>query len=92
MSEFDFLEEFRPFVKNVGKSEDFHDSLKRSLAILSFATKQVSLSKAAELSGMTLNDFIDLLTQHNIPSVIYTKEQLEEDLKSVEEIIKKKNT
>ena len=90
MSEFDYLDEFQPFVKNVGKGEDFHDSLKKSLAILSFTSKQVSLGKAAELAGMTLNDFIHLLTQNNIPSVEYTMEHLEQDLEGVKEVIRKK--
>ncbi|QOY34725.1 UPF0175 family protein [Anaerobacillus isosaccharinicus] len=52
---------------------------KENKAIDLFIKKEVSLSKAAELSGISLNDFIHLLKSKNIPWTDYTEEDYEMD-------------
>ena len=45
-----------------------------------FASKKISLAKAAEVAGATLANFIDVLKELQIPSISYTLEMLEDDL------------
>ena len=51
-----------------------------NMAIGMFASKEVSLAKAAEVAGVTLANFIDILKELQIPSISYTLEMLEDDL------------
>lgn len=68
-----------------GKSViDYYKEKKVNNAIQLFVDKEVSLAKAAELSGLSLNDFIHLLGSKNIPWVDYTKEDYELDNKALE--------
>lgn len=55
-----------------------------------YANQDVSLSKAAELYGLPLSDFMELLAEKGIPTVRYNDEMLEEDLKGVEELVAKR--
>lgn len=47
----------------------------------------VTLDRAAELSGRSLNDFIELLRLFHIPWGEYTEEKYHEDQIAVEELL-----
>lgn len=54
----------------------------RSLALHLFEGGQLTLSQAAKLAGLALEEFIELLGQAGIAAVNYPPEELEEDLKA----------
>ena len=70
--------EFLPLFNSLDGT-NIDSKVKISLAIGLFVEKQVTLAKAAELSGKTLGEFIDLLRSKRIPWVEYTEEQLKDD-------------
>jgi predicted HTH domain antitoxin len=57
------------------------DKLRFSLAVGMFVSGDISLAKAAQLSGKNLQEFMLLLKGLNIPAFHYTEDMLEEDLK-----------
>jgi len=54
--------------------------LRIDLAVGMFVSREISLSRAAEYSGMTLYDFAQLLNDLGVPVVDYTADMLEDDL------------
>ena len=54
--------------------------LQLSLAVGMFISKEVSLSRAAEYAGMTLQDFSELLNCYGVAVVDYSDDMLEDDL------------
>lgn len=60
-----------------------------NLAILKMFKKgRISSGKTAELLGMRKRDFIELLDEEEIPFFDYTKEELEEEFKTVDLLVK----
>jgi len=57
-----------------------NDKLQSRLAIGLFVSQEVSLSKAAQLAGQNLVEFMDTLNGLGIPSMNYTEEMLADDL------------
>ena len=71
-------------VKSLPNTEDsINSKLLLSLAIGMFVSREISLAKAAELSGRNLVEFMEILKKHGIPAVVYTEEMLEDDMKFV---------
>ena len=70
--------EFLPLFNSLDGT-NIDSKVKVSLAIGLFVEKQVTLAKAAELSGKTLGEFIDLLRSKQIPWVEYNEEHLKDD-------------
>lgn len=61
----------------------------RGLVVLEMFKKgKVSSGKAAELLGMRKRDFIEFLDKEGIPFFDYTKEELEEEFKTVDLLVK----
>ena len=56
------------------------EKIQLDLAVGMFVSKEVSLSRAAEYAGMTLQDFSELLKGFGVPVVDYTEEMYEDDL------------
>ena len=54
--------------------------LQLDMAIGMFVSKEVSLSRAAEYAGMTLQDFAELLNGYGVPVVDYNEDMLQDDL------------
>lgn len=52
-----------------------------------YVSKHVSLSKAAELAGMTIWEFIDILKNHQIPWGEYAEESAAMDDKVIQKIL-----
>jgi predicted HTH domain antitoxin len=63
------------------------EKVRLSLAIRLFVGKSVTLVCAAELSGKSLNDFIELLRLFHIPWIEYTEEKYHEDRVAVQELL-----
>ena len=59
------------------------DKIQMLLAIGLFVTKEVSLARAAELAGQSLMEFMGTLKFLEIPSLVYTEEMYEDDLRFV---------
>lgn len=52
----------------------------RSVALYLFETGQATLAQAANLADLSLDAFLELLTERGIPAVDYTPEELLEEL------------
>ena len=66
---------------------DLDAKVKVSLALGLFVNKQVTLARAAELSGKSLGEFIDLLRSRNIPWMEYTEEHLKDDERAIQDLL-----
>jgi len=60
--------------------------MKKATAIDLFRRGLLSTGKAAELAGISLADFMDLLMAHDVPVVEYTIEDYEKDMKALERL------
>jgi predicted HTH domain antitoxin len=65
---------------------DLGEQLRLLAAIAFFQNKQLSLGKAAELSGLNRLAFIDLLSQKGIVAFDYDESALQTDLAGVAEL------
>ncbi len=61
---------------------------KKLLALKCFSDKILSFGKSAELSGLSIWDFIEFLSENNVPVIDYSEEQLNREFKSVEKLRK----
>ncbi len=57
---------------------------KKLLALKCYKDKILSLGKSAELSGLSMWEFIDFLGENNIPVIDYSEEQLDREFERVE--------
>lgn len=78
--------EFLPLIDAL-EGPNLEAKVKVSLALGLFVNKQVTLARAAELSGKSLSDFIDLLRSKSIPWVEYTEEHLKDDERAIQELL-----
>ena len=58
--------------------------LRISLALGMFMFGEISLAKAAELAMLSLTEFMSILEKLHIPAVIYTDEELADDIKFID--------
>jgi len=72
--------ELMPYIYQLKDGKTTDEKVILSLAIGMFLSKQVTLAKAAEYSGMTLYDFAQLLNNLGVPVVDYTADMLDYDL------------
>jgi len=68
------------------RDTSLNDKLQLRLAIGLFVSQEVSLSKAAQLAGQNLVEFMDTLNGLGIPSISYTDEMLADDLNFVSKL------
>ena len=59
---------------------------KKLLALKCYKDRILSLGKSAQVSGLSLWEFIEFLGKNDVPVVDYDDEQLEYELNSVEEM------
>ena len=64
--------------------DKLEQEMKRTTAIDLFRRGLLSTGKAAELAGMCLADFMDLLLAHGVPVVEYTIKDYEKDMEAFE--------
>lgn len=81
--------EFLPLIDAL-EGPNLDAKVKVSLALGLFVNKQVTLARAAELSGKSLGEFIDLLRSRDIPWMEYTEEHLKEDERAIQELLGEK--
>ncbi|MFT8344002.1 UPF0175 family protein [Clostridium beijerinckii] len=72
---------------NAGKTID--EKVNVSIAIGLFAGKMVTLARAAELSNLSLGEFIDVLKDRGIPWGEYTEEQEKMDDVAIKNLLNK---
>jgi len=75
---YDAVDEANGFIGNV------QSKLRISLALGMFMFGEISLAKAAELAAMSLTEFMGILEKPHIPAVIYTDDELADDLRFIE--------
>jgi len=61
---------------------------KKLFALKCYKDKILSLGKSAELSGLSMWDFMEFLGENNVAVIDYSKEQLAREFESVEELRK----
>lgn len=57
------------FINQLDYGNDLNEKIQISLAIRLFEDKHITLEQAAELSGKSLVQFIDILNRHHIPGM-----------------------
>jgi len=68
-------------VKSLSMQEEtIHDKLQVTLAIGMFVSKEISLAKAAQLAQKDIEEFMNILKNLEIPSLVYSVDMFEEDL------------
>jgi len=68
-----------PLIEDLGLSKSLNDNITITIAIALFTSKSVSLARAAEVAGINLVDFMELLKNKNIPWNEYTEEEFRLD-------------
>lgn len=68
--------------------EEISKESKKLLALKCYRDKILSLGKSAELSGISMWEFIEFLGKNNVPVIEYSDEQLAKEFKSVEKLKK----
>ena len=63
------------------------DQFKSLFALYAYKNHLLSLGKAALFAGMGRWEFIDFLSENNIPVIDFDEEELEEEFKSVEHLL-----
>ena len=68
--------EILPYLYTMKDGETITEKTNLSLILGLFASKAVTLEKAAELSGKNIWDFIDILKKYQIPWGEYTEDSM----------------
>ena len=81
----------QPFVSNVRAGDGVNE--KTALLIIEglLLSGTVTLEKAAELAGMNIMEFMDILKAQDLPWGSYTEEEYREDLSTLE-LLKEQNS
>jgi predicted HTH domain antitoxin len=75
---------FLPVLQHLSKGESMDDVVRQSLSISLYVERAVTMERAAELSGLSLVDFIALLEKREIPWGEYTEEHFGQDRDFIE--------
>ena len=76
-----------PFINRLNGGKTLDDKVNLSIAIGLFVSKNVTLARAAEISSVSLGDFIDVLKSQGIPWGEYSEEQERMDEVSVQNLL-----
>lgn len=80
-------DDFVPIVNSLGVGTSLDDRIRLSLAIGLFASKAASLAQAAQLSGRSLLDFMEILKSRGLHWGEYTEEQQSQDDESLRKLL-----
>lgn len=83
--------EILPLLDGLAHGKTVGENVRISLAVGLFASKTVSIGKAAEIAGLSLNDFIYTLKLNGIPWGEYTEEDALLDESVLKELEEKKD-
>jgi predicted HTH domain antitoxin len=78
---------FMPFM-NFIQGESLEEKIKVALSVNLYINGSVSLAKAAELSGNSLEGFIKILEQQDIPWGEYNEDMKKQDDKVINKMLK----
>jgi predicted HTH domain antitoxin len=81
-------EELLPLLNDLVHGKSVDENVLISLAISFFVGKTVSLAKASEIAGLSLNDFIYILNTRNIPWSEYTESDFLRDSVAIRELVR----
>jgi len=81
-------EELLPLLNDLVHGKSVDENVLISLAISFFVGKTVSLAKASEIAGLSLNDFIYILNTRNIPWSEYTESDFLQDSVAIRELVR----
>ncbi len=81
-------EELLPLLNDLVHGKSVDENVLISLAISFFVGKTVSLAKASEIAGLSLNDFIYILNTRNIPWSEYTESDFLRDSVAIRELMR----
>lgn len=76
-----------PFINELKGGKSIDDKVKISVAIELFTSKIVTLARAADISGYSLADFIDILINRGIYWSEYTEDKFEQDMGTINSIL-----
>lgn len=79
--------EFLPFLEAQNYKYSIDEKVNLSLAIFFFTERAVTLARAAELSGKSLAEFVEILTSHNIAWNEFTDDHLRQDENALQYIL-----
>lgn len=85
------LDELLPLLNDLVYGKSVDENVRISLAISLFVGKTVSLAKASEIAGLSINDFIYILKTKNIPWSEYTESDLLRDDIAIRELVRDKD-
>ncbi|MFC4766960.1 UPF0175 family protein [Effusibacillus consociatus] len=71
--------DFLPVLQHLSEGKSVDETIRVSLAISLFVERAVTLERAAELSGLSLMDFMSVLRKKGIPWGEYTEEHFLQD-------------
>lgn len=74
-------------IQKTGYGKSIDEKVKLSLSIGLFVEKSVTLERAAELAGIPLAQFIEILRVKKIPWMEFTEEHLEEDSFAIQKYV-----
>lgn len=80
-------EEFIPFLDKLS-GDSINQKVRLAFAINLFTSKTVTLERAAELSGLSLLDFMYVLKEQGIPWGEYTEEHKKQDDLVIKKMLK----
>lgn len=84
-------EDILPLLNDLAHGNSLDENVKISMAISLFVAKSISLARAAQIAGVSLNDFIYTLKLKNIPWSEYTEEDMIEDEIAIKDLLKEFN-
>ncbi|MDQ0340009.1 putative HTH domain antitoxin [Caldalkalibacillus uzonensis] len=80
--------ELKDFIEYTDAGEDLEEKVKISLVIGLWASKKITLARAAQLAGKTLSDFIDILRANDLHWMNYSETEWREDERVIRELTK----
>lgn len=80
-------EDLVPYLYTIKDGKTVSDKLTLSAVVGLFASKVITLEKAAELTGKSVWDFMDILKVYEIPWADYTEEDLQMDDTALEKLV-----
>ena len=80
--------ELIPYICTIRDGDTVSDKTNFSLILGLFASKVVTLEKAAELAGKSVWDFMEILKSYHIPWGEYTEDEMQMDAAAIEKIVR----
>ncbi|MED4284967.1 UPF0175 family protein [Priestia megaterium] len=78
--------ELEPLLKNLFKEDDLAQNVQITSSVMLFIAKKVTFKRAAELSGYSLNAFIDMLHKLGINWMEYGEEEYLDDMEALRKL------